>query len=249
MKKIFYSIIIPIKNQEKTIQNNLIKLIKKIKKINFLAKWEIILIDDGSTDKTLDNILRFKRKYRNIKIARNLNNRGKGYSIKKGIKLLNKNSQKVIIIDADLPYMDTFNKFISNLNTYDLVILIEEMKSELIKKKKIFIFNRIVGYFLNLIFRIFGLTSLKDTQAGLKGFDSSYKKIFNHIKTNGFLYDLEFLLILEKKKIYPKLIPCTYSVSEKSSINFKFDIYKKVFLDLLKIISNNFKNKYYLKKF
>ena len=66
------------------VQNNLIKLTKKIKKIKFIAHWEIILVDDGSTDKTTNNILRFKKKYRNIKLIRNLKNRGKGYSIKKG---------------------------------------------------------------------------------------------------------------------------------------------------------------------
>ena len=54
MKKKFYSIIIPIKNQEKTVQNNLIRLIRKLKKIKFLANWEIILVDDGSTDKTIN---------------------------------------------------------------------------------------------------------------------------------------------------------------------------------------------------
>ena len=247
MKKKFYSIIIPIKNQEKTVQNNLIRLIRKLKKIKFLANWEIILVDDGSTDKTINSILRFKTKYKNIKLVKNFKNRGKGYSIKNGIRFLNKKSEKVITIDADMPYMDTFNKFISNLKDNDLVILNRKnKKSKLINKNKNFyIYYRIfVGYFLNLIFRIFKLTSLRDTQAGLKGFNSSFKKIFKYIKTDGFLYDLEFLLILENKKIYPKQIPCNYSVSEKSSITFNSSVYKKIFLDLLKIISNNFKKRY-----
>lgn len=251
MKKKFYSIIVPIKNQEKTIQNNLVRLIKKLKKIKFLTNWEIILVDDGSTDETINKILTFKSNYRNIKLVRNFENKGKGYSIKKGIKFLNKKSEKVITIDADMPYMDSFYKFILKLNNHDLVILDRKNKnSKLINKNKNFyVYYRIfVGNFLNLVFRILKLTSLKDTQAGLKGFNSSFKKIFKYVNTDGFLYDLEFLLILEKRRIYPKLISCTYSVSQKSSITFNIRVYKKIFLDLLLIILNNLKKKYNLNK-
>ena len=180
----FYSIIIPIKNQQNTIQHNLLRLTKKLKnleKLNFLKNWEIILIDDCSTDETILSIKKFKIKQKNIKLITNHKNRGKGFSIKKGIKFLNKQSKKIITIDADMPYLDTFNKFIFELDKNNVVIIDRKnVQSKLINKNKNFyIYYRIfIGHFLNLIFRIFKLTSLKDTQAGLKGFNSSYKKIF-----------------------------------------------------------------------
>ncbi len=250
----FYSIIIPIKNQQNTIQYNLLRLtnkLKKMKKLNFLKNWEIILIDDCSTDKTILSIKKFKLKQKNIKLIINHKNRGKGFSIKKGIKFLNKQSKKIITIDADMPYLDTFDKFIFELDKNNLVIIDRKnVKSKLINKSKNFyIFYRIfIGHFLNLIFRILKLTSLKDTQAGLKGFNSSYKNIFKYVKTDGFLYDLEFLLMLEKKNIIPKLIPCKYSVSDNSSITFNLNIYWKILRDLLVIIINNFNKKYNLSK-
>lgn len=254
MTNIFYSIIIPVKNQQNTIKNNLLRLIKKLKKLkkmNFLKNWEIILIDDGSKDKTIIKIKKFKAKQKKLKLVINEKNRGKGYSIKRGIKFLNKQSKKIITIDADMPYLETFDKFIFELNKCNLAIIDRKNKnSKLINKKKNFyIYYRIfIGHLLNLIFRIFRLTSLKDTQAGLKGFNSSYKKIFRYIKTDGFLYDLEFLLMLEKKNIIPKLIPCRYSVSNNSSITFNLNIYWKILRDLLIIILNNFKKKYNLSK-
>ena len=78
MKKKLYSIIIPIKNQEKSVESNLLKLIKKLKNFKRFISWEIILVDDGSTDKTVKNIIKFKKKYKFIKLAQNFKNRGKG---------------------------------------------------------------------------------------------------------------------------------------------------------------------------
>jgi len=246
MKK-FYSIIIPVKNQEKNISYNLDKLIKELNYFIFISKWEIILIDDGSTDMTFREISIYKKKIKNIRLIKNKLNKGKGYSVKKGINLLNKKSEKVVLIDSDIPYFKSLKLFFKTLNDNNLVIINrKDERSKLkIKEKNFYIFYRIlVGHTLNLFFRFFALTNLKDTQAGLKGFDSSLKRIFKKVKTNGFLFDLEFLLILKKKKIYPQLVPCIYSISGKSSIKFNFTIYFRIIRDFFFIIYNHITSEY-----
>lgn len=246
MKK-FYSIIIPVRNQEKYITNNLNELINKLEKSSFISKFEVILVDDGSHDKTIQKIRLFKKKLNNITLVKNKLNKGKGYSVKKGINFINKKSDKIILIDADIPYSKSFKPFIRALSSNNLVIINrkDERSKLIIKKKNFYIFYRIfVGLVLNFIFRFLKLTNLKDTQAGLKGFNSSLKNNFNKIKTDGFLFDIEFLLILSNKKIYPKSIPCIYSVSKKSSIGFNLNIYFKIMNDFLIILYNNITNKY-----
>ncbi len=237
----FYSIIIPVKNQQFKINNNINRLLTRIKNTNFILDWEIILIDDCSTDTTYLKILELKKNNKKIKIFRNRVNKGKGFSIKKGVSLVSKKTSKIVLIDSDIPYYDSLGFFLKKLHTNNLVIINrKDKKSRLqINEKKFYIYYRIfIGHILNLIFRILGLTKLKDTQAGLKGFDINFKDAFKKVKTNGFLYDLEFLMILEKKKITPILIPCTYTISKKSTIGFNLKVYLKILLDLFKIIIN-----------
>ncbi len=58
----FYSFVTPVKNQENEIYDNIFKLIKKIKKNSFIKNWEIVIIDDGSDDKTFKKLIYLKKK-------------------------------------------------------------------------------------------------------------------------------------------------------------------------------------------
>ena len=99
------SIIITGYNEEKTI----IKVLEKIKKNSSnLIKYEVIVINDGSTDqsrKLLEN-----NKHLFDKLLVNETNKGKGFSIKKGIQ--NTSGTHIIFQDADLEYDPVdFKKF------------------------------------------------------------------------------------------------------------------------------------------
>ena len=240
------SFIIPVFNQEKNIKKNIVRLISKLKKINY----EIIIVNDGSNDKTFNEIVTLQNKIKNIKLINNKNNKGKGYSIRKAAKSIDPKSNKIIMIDGDLPYFRYLNTMINTLLNNNLVIIDRKhSRSKLIiKKLSLYILMRItVGHCLNFIARSFGLIDIKDTQAGLKGFDAKFKYIFNIIKTNGFLYDLEMMTIFKNKKIYPVLIPCKYSVSSRSSIFFRPKFILNILFDFLLIINLYFRGKYKIK--
>ena len=218
------SIIIPCFNSEKYILKNIEKLKKVIQKINY--KYEIIIIDDCSNDKTYEILKNFHLKNKNIKIFKNDYNKGKSYSLIKGIK--KSKFTKIIIIDSDLPYFSKLNILIKKLDNYDFVLINRRHK----KSKNIGtdfnsyqIIRLYIGYIINFIIRMYFSIRIKDTQAGLKGFIKP--KNFLRIKffSNRFFFDLELLLyfIYNKKKIFS--IPVFFKISTDSSIKI-FDFKK-----------------------
>ena len=100
------SIIIPVYNEEKTI----IKILEKIKQNSSNSiKYEVIVVDDGSTDQT--NKLLKDNKHLFNKLLLNETNKGKGFSVKKGI--LNASGTHIIFQDADFEYDPAdFKKFV-----------------------------------------------------------------------------------------------------------------------------------------
>lgn len=233
-----FSIIIPTYNDEKIIKKNLKLLIKKLK--TFSIKYEIIIINDGSKDKTYSEIKKITQKY-NLILINNRTNQGKSFSIKKGIK--KSKYENIILIDSDLPYFSKINNVINLLQKgFDFIYINRRhKKSKIIYRNLNFykIFRYLVGYILSFILKIFmNLESGNiDTQAGLKGF----KKInnFNKYKfiSKKFFLDIELISLYKRKTKKMVSIPVTYKISDKSSIkllNFKKNF--EIFLELLKVI-------------
>lgn len=243
----FYSFVTPVKNRENNVYKDILKLTKKIQENTFIKKWEVIIIDDGSIDQTYNQLKLLKKENKKIKIIKNLKNKGKGFSIKRGINHLHHRSKRVVLIDSDIPYFKELNFFLKKLQKKDLVIINRrDKRSKLIlRDNKVYAYTRyMIGNLMNSLFRILRLTDQKDTQAGLKGFNVKYKKLFKKIKTDGFLYDLELLLLFSYKDVSPFSVPCKYSIAKNSSIKLKFNTLLKILEDLFKIFSNECKKKY-----
>ena len=94
------SIIIPAYNEQATLEEIVIKVIK-VNLINNFEK-EIIIVNDSSKDKTLEIATKLSLKYKQIQVINNQTNLGKSQTVKKGI--MNSTGDFVVIQDADLEY-------------------------------------------------------------------------------------------------------------------------------------------------
>ena len=210
------SIIIPVFNEEKTIIN----ILKKIKKnSSSLSKYEIIVIDDGSTDQSKNLLENNKELYDKLLI--NETNKGKGFAVKKGIK--NATGSHIIFQDADLEYdPDDFKKFEKIFTEFDAdgVIGSRFVYSSYTRSHNIL--NKIGNNFLTLIFNILYNTTFTDIYSCYFAFK---KNLINpdELKSEGFDQHAEILCKVIKRgnKFYE--VPINYngrSYSEGKKIKF-----------------------------
>lgn len=102
MENIELSIVLPCYNESKILKNNIIKIIKYLQDISF-SSYELVIVNDGSKDSTLDKIIEVKELYpKLIKVVHYKDNKGKGYAVKKGI--LESSGKYILFMDMDLIY-------------------------------------------------------------------------------------------------------------------------------------------------
>ena len=198
------SIIIPVYNEEKTI----ITILEKIKQnASKSFKYEIIVIDDGSTDQSRKLLENNKHLY--DKLLTNDSNKGKGFSVKKGI--LNSSGTHIIFQDADFEYdPKDYKKFEQIFLDFDAdgVIGSRFIYSNYTRSHNIL--NKIANNILTLVFNILYNTTFTDIYSCYFAFKKELLDP-NQLQTMGFEQHAEILCKVIKKgeKFYE--VPINYS--------------------------------------
>ncbi len=203
-----WKILIPVYNEEKTIKN----IIKQLNR-NKLSFW---IINDGSTDRTLDIIYRLYANYLTYKT-----NKGKGYAIKYGAKYLisNLKTEYILLMDGD-----------GQCSIKDIPIFVEALKRR--PGAKIIIGNRLhnpvgmplirlyinklMSWFISLLVR----RKILDSQCG---FRLVHKDVFLKIPLNSNRFEFESEMLIKAGwlgyEIVNVPIKCIYNKERKSKIN------------------------------
>jgi len=198
------SIIIPVYNEEKTVE----AIIKKVKKLELPVQKEIIVVDDGSSDKSFDII----KKIRGIKILRHKINLGKGAAVKTGIA--NSTGEILIIQDADLELNpQEINKLLHPIIEKDANVV---YGSRLLGKKDAehsffyYFGGKLVTFITNALYG----TRLTDEPCGYKMFRANILKAIK-INENDFGFEPEITAKISKKGIRIIELPVSYHPRKK----------------------------------
>ena len=108
-------------NEEKYIKATVDTIYKSVKNVEFIEKFEIIIVNDGSDDLTEKNIQELKSDFKNITYCKNEKNLGIGASIKKGLKQVKYSKFMLLPGDDDLS-IDAITSTLKQINVTDLVM-------------------------------------------------------------------------------------------------------------------------------
>jgi dolichyl-phosphate beta-glucosyltransferase len=216
------SIIVPAYNEEKRMIPFLEDLIKFSKT---LKSYEIILVNDGSKDKTLEIMEGLKKKNKNIKIVSYEQNKGKAGALKEGIN--SALGEKILFIDADgsiPPY--EIKEMVNKLDNYDVVVGNRASKESKITQS---LLRKTTGILFNTYVNIlFGL-GLQDNLCGFKGFRKNIAKyLFNNLISKGWIFDVELFYRIKEKSYSLYQQPIRW-INKKDSKIKPFDPIKMAF--------------------
>jgi len=198
------TIVVPVYNEEKTIENVLLSLTKLREKIETI---EIIVVNDGSKDNSL-KILKENHNYYDV-LINNVQNKGKGNAVKSALEKAN--GKYIVFQDADLEYdPQDFKKFVNLINKFSPDLIIGSRFNYADYTRSHHFFNKIGNMCITFIFNLFYQTTFTDVYSCYVCFK---RELLDHhnLKSNGFEQHAEILckVVKKGKKFYE--VPINYN--------------------------------------
>jgi glycosyltransferase involved in cell wall biosynthesis len=240
------SIVIPAYNEETRIGASLDAI------LDFLSSQpyptEVIVVNDGSTDLTAEVVRSHEQDFKaigiDLRLLTNDPNRGKGYSVKRGVT--EARGEIVLFTDADLSSpISEAPKLIQPIQDgeADLVFGSRALDRTLIAIRQP-LARDFGGRIFNLLMRVIVRLPFKDTQCGFKAFRRLQTLPAVKLqRVERFGFDPELLYIAKKQGLRLLEVPVAWSHSEGSRVSFLRDSIK-MFADLLAIRLNDARGLY-----
>lgn len=187
------SIFFPFWNEEKNIE----RVVKSAETIapTIAQKWEILMIDDGSRDKTREKAKKLARYKKNIKLISHSPNRGYGAALKEGFA--HAQYRYVVFADGDGQFdFSEITKFVEKISDYDMVVGYRKKRNDQDIGKRLLLM-RLLKIWDFIFFRFL----IKDIDCGFKMFRKSAIEAIYPLRSEGAMISTEIFAKAKNKNL------------------------------------------------
>lgn len=206
------SVVVPAFNEASRIEASLDAVVGHLKGRG--AAWEVIVVDDGSTDATADRVA--GRPESAVRLIRFPANRGKGAAVKAGV--LASRHDLVLLCDADLSTpIDELDRLAAQLEFAPVVIGSRQGEGADIERGWS---RRAMSLVFNGTLHVLGLgRGVRDTQCGFKVLDGeTARSLFADVEITGFAFDIELLELARHRGLALREVGVRWKASGESTV-------------------------------
>lgn len=236
-----FSVVIPAFNEETRLPPYLERVIIYLEHVG--SDYEIIVVDDGSSDATPMVVTSLAGKNSRLKLIELPENRGKGHAVKTG--MLAARGRLRLFADADgaTPIEELGRLKLAIEQGADIAIASRALKDEE-RTVRDMLHRKFMGTVYNLIVRTLAVRGIHDTQCGFKLFtDKAAAALFPLQRINGFGFDVEILYAAWKLGFRIVEVPVNWTDIKGTKVNiFKDSL--RMLTDVLRVRLNDARGAY-----
>lgn len=233
-KPVQLSIVIPAYNEQDRLPATLIEAHRWLLEAHAPATFEVIVVDDGSSDATVDRVLELMRNMDEVSLLVQRKNCGKGAAVRRG--MMEASGEVRLFMDADhSTHVSEIQRVIPAIEAGAAVVAASRQHPDSDIDLHQSWLREHMGKAFNLLMRNMVGLDMQDTQCGFKAFTAeAAEAIFSRQKLDGFSFDVEVLFLAQKLAFRIVEIPVRWVNEPNSRVRMLLDP-MKMFADLLRI--------------
>ena len=228
------SLVIPAYNERTRIESCLHEVARWIRSAPGGWDWEVLLVDDGSSDDTPDRARRAGEEERlPLTILRHASNRGKGAAVRTGV--LAASGNPILISDADLSTpLSEWIKLAEKLPTHPVAIGSRAIHQDLVRRRQP-LYRVLLGKAGNRVIQLLAVPGIRDTQCGFKLLRGDVAHdLFRTARIERFAWDVEILYLARRRGLPIAEVPVLWFNSAESKVRVLRDGFQTLW-DVLRI--------------
>lgn len=224
------SIVVPTFNEERRLPPTLVDMVDFFDKRG--GSYEIIVVDDGSSDDTSTVVKKFERIRNQVRLIRVPKNYGKGHAVRTGV--LNAHGRLILFADADgSTPIGEVNRLESALDDTTHIAIGSRALASSDTKVVTSWHRKYLGRLFNYCVNVIVLPGVADTQCGFKLFTAPAARfLFERQQSDGFSFDVEILFIAQKAGLKIAEVPINWVNIPGSKVSLFLDA-ARMFRDIV----------------